>query len=52
MKPPIQQPHGVQQARAITFTTVHGGKISRQTEFWPENYPAPDNRQHLVVRDA
>lgn len=28
------------------------GKITGQTEFWPENYAAPENRQHRVVRDA
>lgn len=43
---------GTQHARAITFTLVHDGKITRKTEFWPENYPAPENRKHLVVRDA
>jgi len=39
---------GVQQARAITFTTVSAGKIVKQVEFWPENYAAPANRSHLV----
>lgn len=39
---------GVQSARAITFTTVKEGKITKQVEFWPENYPAPENRKHLV----
>ena len=39
---------GVQQARAITFTTVRAGKIVKQVEFWPENYAAPENRRHLV----
>jgi ketosteroid isomerase-like protein len=39
---------GVQSARAITFTTVKEGEISKQVEFWPENYPAPENRKHLI----
>lgn len=41
---------GIQQARAITFSTVQDGKITRQVEFWPENYEAPENRKHLVER--
>ncbi len=39
---------GTVRARAITFSTVLNGKITRQVEFWPENYPAPENRRHLV----
>ncbi len=39
---------GVIKARAITFTTVQDGKISKQVEYWPEDYPAPENRKHLV----
>ncbi len=35
-------------ARAITFTSVQAGQITRQVEFWPDNYPAPANRAHLV----
>jgi ketosteroid isomerase-like protein len=41
---------GTQQARAITFTTVREGRIIKQIEFWPDNYEAPENRKHLVVR--
>ncbi len=41
---------GIQQARAITFTTIKDGKIIKQIEFWPDNYEAPENRKHLVVR--
>src|SRR5512145_3028058 len=33
------------RARAITFSTVRDGKITRQVEFWPEEYPAPENRR-------
>jgi hypothetical protein len=39
---------GVQSARAITFSTVKDGKSCKQIEFWPENYPSPENRKHLV----
>jgi len=39
---------GTIQGRAITFSTVRSGKIIRQVEFWPEDYPAPENRRHLV----
>jgi limonene-1,2-epoxide hydrolase len=39
---------GVQSARVISFTTVENEKITKQIEFWPENYPAPENRKHLV----
>jgi hypothetical protein len=39
---------GVQIARAITFTTIHDGKIIKQIEYWPETYKAPENRKHLV----
>ena len=41
---------GTQMARAITFHTVQAGLIIKQVEFWPENYPAPENRRHLVER--
>ena len=39
---------GVQSARAISFFTVSGGRIVRLVEYWPEPYPAPANRAHLV----
>ena len=39
---------GVVSARAISFFTVREARISRLIEFWPENYPAPNNRSHLV----
>jgi ketosteroid isomerase-like protein len=35
-------------ARAITFFTTRDGKIVRMVEYWPEEYPAPENRRHLV----
>lgn len=39
---------GVQQARALSFFTLRDGRIVRLVEFWPEPYPAPANRAHLV----
>jgi hypothetical protein len=39
---------GVQWARAISFFTVENGEITQMVEYWPENYPAPSNRAHLV----
>lgn len=39
---------GVQSARAISFFTVTNGKITRIVEYWPEPYPAPANRAHLI----
>jgi ketosteroid isomerase-like protein len=39
---------GVQNAKAISFFTVEGGKITRLVEYWPEAYPATANRAHLV----
>ena len=41
---------GTQVARAITFHIVQAGLIIKQVEFWPENYPAPENCKHLVER--
>jgi ketosteroid isomerase-like protein len=38
---------GVRTDRAITFFTVHLGKVSRLVEFWPEPSAAPENRAHL-----
>lgn len=39
---------GVQVARAISFFTVAGGRITRLVEYWPEPYTAPAHRAHLV----
>jgi len=39
---------GTIKARAITFSYVEGGVLRRQVEYWPEKYPAPRNRAHLV----
>lgn len=39
---------GVQEARAITFHTVRGDRISAQREFWPDPYAAPSWRAQWV----
>ncbi len=39
---------GVQSATAISFFTVSEGRITRLLEYWPDPYPAPANRAHLV----
>jgi ketosteroid isomerase-like protein len=39
---------GVQSARALSFFTIQDGKITKLVEFWPEPYPAPPGRAHLV----
>jgi hypothetical protein len=39
---------GVQRATAISFFTVSGHQIQRIVEYWPDSYPAPANRAHLV----
>ena len=41
---------GAVVARALTFHRVENGLIARQTEFWPEDYPAPDWRAGWVER--
>jgi len=41
---------GLQQARAISFFSVHNEKIVKMVEYWPEPYAAPENRKHLVER--
>ncbi|MDJ0755197.1 MAG: nuclear transport factor 2 family protein [Ardenticatenaceae bacterium] len=39
---------GEMTARAITFSTVQDGKISRQVEFWPDPYDPPAWRAEWV----
>jgi hypothetical protein len=41
---------GVQQARAISFFSASGDKIAKMVEFWPDPFPARDDRKHLVER--
>ncbi len=39
---------GAVKARAITFHTVEGELISKQVEYWPDDYPAPEWRAQWV----
>ena len=41
---------GVQKARVISFFSVRDRRIVKMVEFWPEDYPAPENRKHLVEK--
>ena len=41
---------GVQHARAISFFHVVDGRIQKLLEFWPDPFPAPEHRRHLVER--
>lgn len=40
---------GSQNAKAITFHTVANGLISKQLEYWPEEYEAPAWRSRWVT---
>ena len=44
----VEVTDGVQHATAISFFAVAGGRIERLVEYWPEPYPAPAHRAHLV----
>ena len=39
---------GVQKGRAITFFSIRDEKIAKMIEFWPDPFPARDDRKHLV----
>ena len=41
---------GTMRARALTFHSVRGDLIARQTEYWPDDYPAPEWRHRWVER--
>lgn len=41
---------GLRTDRAITFSTVQGGKILKQVEFWPEPFEAPAWRAQWVEK--
>jgi len=41
---------GVRKARVVSFFSVRDGMIVKMVEFWPEDYPAPENRKHLVEK--
>jgi ketosteroid isomerase-like protein len=44
----VEVTDGHVKARAITFHTVENGFITRQKEFWPDNYDAPQWRRAWV----
>jgi len=35
-------------ARVVSFFTVYDGTIAHVREYWPDEYPAPTARTHLV----
>jgi ketosteroid isomerase-like protein len=39
---------GVVTARAISFFTIVGGRVSRLVEYWPEPADPPRDRAHLA----
>jgi limonene-1,2-epoxide hydrolase len=41
---------GKRHDRAITFSTIRDGKISKQVEFWPESFEAPAWRAQWVEK--
>jgi limonene-1,2-epoxide hydrolase len=41
---------GVQKACVISFFIIRDGQIAKMVEYWPEPFPAPDNRRHLVEK--
>jgi ketosteroid isomerase-like protein len=44
----VEVTDGAITGRAITFSTIHEGKILRQTEFWPDPFEAPAWRSRWV----
>ncbi len=43
---------GTISARAITFHTIKNNLISRQVEFWPDDFPAPEWRSQWVKTES
>jgi GNAT superfamily N-acetyltransferase/ketosteroid isomerase-like protein len=41
---------GTQHGRALSCFTLAGGRIRRIVEYWPDPFPAPAHRAHLVER--
>jgi ketosteroid isomerase-like protein len=46
----VQVTDGTTSADAVSFFDVENGRITRLVEYWPEPYPAPAHRSHLVER--
>lgn len=40
---------GVTSARALSFFAIEAGEIVRMVEYWPEPFPAPADRAHLIA---
>lgn len=43
---------GIQEAKVISFSQVKDGKISHQTEYWPESFPTAEWRKAWTCIDA
>jgi len=41
---------GTQKARAISFFKVENGLISRMVEYWPDDFPAGEDRKPLTEK--
>jgi GNAT superfamily N-acetyltransferase/ketosteroid isomerase-like protein len=41
---------GTQHGHAISFFTLRDGLVQRIVEYWPDPFPAPPDRAHLVER--
>lgn len=41
---------GVQSAEPISFFTIRANRIANVIEYWPDEFPAADNRRHLTSR--
>lgn len=41
---------GVQSAEPISFFTIRADRIVRIIEYWPDAFPAAENRRHLTSR--
>lgn len=39
---------GDETARAVSFFELRDGKIVKETDYWPEPYPAPESRAQWV----
>ena len=44
----VEVTDGSRRAEAVSFFTVRDGKITHLHEYWPDPYPATENRRHLT----